>query len=92
MPAVGSDFPAGQIPLLGFFLVPQPSEAWLPFVCTEAADTVEFVEAAELREEAELVLVAVLRGPDKNILLTSSEGPRPFCPPLMVFHPVLEDG
>lgn len=92
IPAVGSDLPVGHMPLFGFFLVPQPSAACPPFVCAEAADSVEFVEAEELSDDAELVRWAVLRGPDMNILLTSSEEPRALCPPLLVFHPVLEGG
>ena len=96
IPAVGSDFPAGHMPLLGFFRVAQLSDegAVILLVCDADAETVELDEAEELMEEDELVRCAVFRGPGMNILLMSSELilANPFCPPLIEFHPGREGG
>lgn len=97
-PAVGSAFPGGHMPLVGFFLVVQFAESEeaveLPFDCVEEAEMVEFEDAEECSEELELVRCAFLRGPGMNIRLMSSEliVPALFCGPLTLFHPVREGG
>jgi hypothetical protein len=94
MPVAGSALPGGQSPLDGLFLVAQlPASAAFdaaPFVCTDVAVIVEVeepVELAEAMEEEEFCRCAVLRGPEVNILLTSSEFIAPKPLPLEV-HPM----
>lgn len=57
MPAVGSDFPGGHIPLFVFFRVAHPSAVIgvFPFVGADDAVIVEAIDTCELRDALELV-------------------------------------
>ena len=83
-PVAGSAFPAGHIPLVGFFRAAQPPASdvafAVPFAWTVAVDAVEDcedVELVELMEEDEFCRGRVFRCPVMNILRTSSS----FMPP-----------
>ena len=90
IPVAASALPAGHRPLAGFFRAAQPAASVdvgaAPLVCGEDAVTVEVEELEELVEESdekddeEFCRWAVLRGPDVNILDTSSEfiAPKPL--------------
>lgn len=93
IPVAGSALPGGQSPFEGLFRAAQlPASTTLevaPLVCTEVAVMVEVeepVELVEAMEEEEFCRWAVLRGPEVNILLTSSEFIAPKPLPLEV-HP-----
>ena len=94
MPVAGSALPDGKRFFEGLFRVAQlPASAAVPvapFVCTGVAVIVEVeepVELAEAIEEEEFCRGTVLRGPEVNILLTSSEFIAPKPLPLEV-HPM----
>ena len=96
-PATGSDFPGGHKPRAGFFLVAQAVESevpvGIPLAWTAGAVTVGVEDAEEAMEVDEFVRCAVLRGPEMNILPTSSVliEERPFgAAPFVVPHPGLE--
>lgn len=79
MPVAGSAFPAGHIPLVGFFRAAQLPASVVafaaPLACTVAVEAVEFCEDAELlelMEEEEFCRGRVFRCPGTNILRTSS--------------------
>ena len=94
IPVAGSAFPGGHRPFDGLFRVAQfPASAAVavaPLVCTDVAVIVEVEEPEELAEameEAEFCRCTVLRGPEVNILLTSSGFIAPKPLPLEV-HPM----
>jgi len=83
-PAVGSDLPGGQMDLLFFLRVPQPST--VPFDDAEELEMVELEvdDVAELRDVAEFVRCVPFLGPDMKGLPPSSWliMPRLFSPGL----------
>ena len=95
IPVAGSAFPGGHRPFDGLFRVAQlpasaAAVAVAPLLCTDVAVIVEVEEPEELAEameEAEFCRCTVLRGPEVNILLTSSGFIAPKPLPLEV-HPM----
>lgn len=94
MPVAGSALAGGHNPRVGFFLVAQLVDSALDdtlvlLVCVDEAEIVDVEEAVEDMDEEEFCRCIDFRGPDVNILLTSSVSiAAPYELPSVELHPM----